>query len=143
MYPNKHQDDEHVDTQTRKGKTVSKRSAGPSNTGNERRKVRRISAGQGMANVANSVETAIDSLKDIATGNAGTSQSVPRLEATILFRAIKAIEKDEGFSDNELKDALLAIEKNPQLAEMYLSLERKGTRALYLRHHMDGVQNYE
>ncbi len=129
--------------QINKGKSVNKQSAGPLNTGDDRHKVRRVSAGQGMVIVANSVEIAIDSLKDIVTGN-GKTESTPQLEGTLSSesRAIKAIENDEGFSDEELKDAILVIENNPKHAEMYLSLERKGARTSYLRHHMKELKKY-
>jgi len=63
-----------------------------------------------MVTVANLVETAIDSLRDIVSGKPSTNQSSPHLEAMMLTQAIKAIERDEGFSDNELMDTVLAIE---------------------------------
>ena len=96
-----------------------------------------------MVTVANLVETAIDSLRDIVSGKPSTDQSSPHLEATMLTQAIKAIERDEGFSDNELMDAVLAIENNLKRVETYLSLGSKGTRTLYLRHHMGELKKYD
>jgi hypothetical protein len=138
--PNKYQDNEQVKTQTQKKKTVNKRSAGPLTIENKRHKVCCISSGQGMMIVANSVETAINMLRDLATGKTSTSQSGPPLKVTISSQAIKAIEKDKGFSNCELMNTILAIENNLRLTELYLSLENKGTRTLYIRHHMEEIQ---
>jgi ATP-dependent protease HslVU (ClpYQ) peptidase subunit len=125
--------------QLHKGKSVRKRSAGPSNTGNERRKVRRISAGEGMAALANSMETAFDLLKDIVSG---ASQCTPRSEALkIQAQAMEAIEKDEGFSDEDIKDAALVIADNPSTANTYLHIKNKHARKSYLLHMMEKLRN--
>ncbi|KAF8500752.1 hypothetical protein F5888DRAFT_1675884 [Russula emetica] len=132
-------DDKCADMQLHKGKSVRKRSAGPSNTRNERRKVRRISAGEGMTALANSMETAIDLLKDIVSG---ASQCTPRSEALkIQAQAMEAIEKDEGFSDEDIKDAALVIADNPSTANTYLHVKNKQARKSFLLHMMEKLRN--
>jgi hypothetical protein len=51
-----------------KGKSARKNSAASTSTGNDRCKVRRILAGEGMTVMAESMGSSIDSLKDMITG---------------------------------------------------------------------------
>jgi hypothetical protein len=100
--------------------------------------VRHISAGEGMMMLAKSMETAIDSLKDIILG---ISQSARCSEASkIETQAMEAIKKDEGFSDEDIKDAALVIENHPSTANMYLSIKSKGARKSFLLRHMEKLK---
>ena len=119
-----------VQTDKGKGASVRKRSAGSTTTGNERRKTRRISAGEGMSIMAGSMETSIDSLKDTITD---VVQRTPHSEARDLeAQAIKAIEKGEDFDFNDLAYAARVMTGQPSRANMYLSMESKGARTSYL-----------
>ena len=131
-----------------KGKAIRKWSVCPSTIGNERRKVRRVSAGQAMETVASSMDSAIVELKNIfaVPDNTGNTQSAPRLEGTLKSQAIKAIERDEGLSVDELMDAVLVLENDPQRADLYLSIENKAVRTSYLRLYMNtlrGLKRYD
>jgi hypothetical protein len=131
-----------------KGKAIRKRSVCPSTTGNERRKVRCVSAGQAMETVASSVDSAIMELKNIfaVPNNTGNAQSAPRLEGTLKSQAIKAIERDKGLSVDELMDAVLVLENDPQRTDSYLSIEKKAVCTSYLRLHMNtlkGLKRYD
>jgi len=99
------------------------------------------------------METAFDSLKDMATG---TTQRTLRSEALELeAKATEAIENDEGFSDEDLKDAALAIGKletirlyamdpianNPMVTNMYLHMKNNTARRRYHLHHMEMLRD--
>ena len=130
--PDKSQDDEAADArpQAAKGKTTQKRSTPPTNMGNEPRKPRRISAGQGMAAMGSEIGTAIDTLKHMI---GSTSQRTAHSEARELeARAVKTIENEEGLSDNEFTAATLAVAANPTLANIYLNTQSKSKRTHFL-----------
>ena len=91
-----------------------------------------------MVEIASSLETAIDSLKDMVSG---PIQGAPRSEALeIGARAIRAIEMDEGFSVDDLVDAALVIQGNHLIAKVYLSTKNKKERTSFLLHHMEKLK---
>ena len=60
-----------------------------------------------MTDIANSLDDTKDTLKDIATN---LFQHTPRSEAMEMqAKAMKAIQKDEGFSITEIKDAAMVM----------------------------------
>jgi hypothetical protein len=135
--PDKSQDDEATlaDTQKEKGKNIQKRSACPTNTGNDRRKIRRISAGQGMTTMANLMENAMETIAEKFTR---AMQQAPRSEALqVTAQAIEIIEMEEGFSDEDLKDAALVIGNSPEVANMYLHMKSKTACRNYLLDSME------
>jgi GTP cyclohydrolase III len=137
------QDDEAEDTgtQTKKGKSVQKRSEPPTNMGNQRRKARRISAGQGITTMASSMDTAFDSLKDMFVG---ATQSAPRSESLeIQTQAMEAIERDEGLSKEDFLDAVTAMTSNISAANAYLHIKDKALRTSYLLRQMEKFKKYD
>jgi hypothetical protein len=85
--------------------------------------------------MGNSVETAMESLKDAINGS---TQRAPRSEAwDIIPEALKAIETDEGFSDEDIKDAACIVAKDPMLGYTYLNMKSKTARTAFLRHQMN------
>ena len=81
------------------------------------------------------METSMELFADRFTTS---TQSAPRSEAfEVTARAMEAIEEDEGFSDEDLKDAVLIIGNDPMIAHMYLNHKRKTARTTYLLHHME------
>jgi len=139
--PNKCQDNEAADTQPDKGvkgKSVRKCSAGPSNTGNERWKVWNISAGQGMITMAGSMDDGFKSLKDIITS--AFQQASKSADFEVQSKAIKAIKREEGLSDEGIKDVALVITKDPSAANVYLTLKSEHACKLFLLENMKGLR---
>ncbi len=95
-----------------------------------------------MATLVNSMEAAIDSLKETVRVT-GIFQRDPLPEVLeTQTRAIEAIELNEGFSTKDLVDAALVIENNPPIAYMYLSIENEGMRRDFLLSQMKRPQKY-
>jgi hypothetical protein len=91
-----------------------------------------------MVMLASSMEIAINSLKDMVTC---AVQHTPRSEALELSaKAIKGVKMNEGFSDEDLVDAALAISNNLTVANIYLHMKNKTARKLYLLHHMEKLK---
>lgn len=133
-HTNKCQDDEATEMQPEKGKAqavrVNKRSAAPTNTGNERRKIRRISAGQGMTTMATKMESRIDRLSDIIEGTAQRNSGSNDLD--LETQAIEAIEKNECFDTDDLSYAVCVIAGHRARANAYLRMKDKEARTAYL-----------
>jgi len=156
IYPDHSQDDELGAAETRsekgKGKAPQKRSARPINTGNDRRKVCRVSAGDVMTTMTGSMEDIFDSLKDVfsdvakrrdfrehaqaqiqAQTQAQATATVTRSEAKeIEHMAMEAIQNDEGFSDKDIVDAASTLQEDPGIASMYLLIKSKKARTTFL-----------
>jgi hypothetical protein len=63
----------------------------------------------------------------------GTIQHAPHLEAMqITNQAIEAIENDKGFSDENLKDAVMVISNNLLHATAYLGIKSKVVQSSYI-----------
>jgi len=97
--------------------------------GKDRRKVRHISAGEGMTIVAKSMGSSIDSLKDIING---ASQAASSSHLKIESQAIEAIENDEGFDSEKLTYTVMAITDKSGSANAYLSLKSQKGRSNYI-----------
>jgi len=82
-----------------------------------------------MTTTAASVEKFVDSLKDMVSAMQHTPRSK---DLEIAAQAIEAIEKDEGFSPDDIKDAALVTVKEPPIASAYLSITNKGARTALL-----------
>jgi hypothetical protein len=137
---NKYQDDEGAPV-TQKGKETPnhKCSASVMSTGNERCKVHRISAKQGMESITDGLGSAIKSLNDRLTSPEPT-QRAPCSEALELATmAINAIEKNEGFSPWDLLAAIRVV-NDPPIANTYLSIKNEDVHQDYLLSEMEKVQ---
>jgi len=137
--PNKCQDEEAPDSRTNKGKAPLKRSACPTNTGNERCKVHRVSAREGLTMVAGSMENAFGLLKDMVSDSFQCAQCSGAMEAEA--RALEAIEMEEGISNKDIRDAALIIENNPSFANLYLHMKSEGTCKDFLHYHIEKLKN--
>ncbi len=91
-----------------------------------------------MTTTAASVEKFVDSLKDMVSAMQHDSDDTPRSKD--LEIAGQAIEKDEGFSPEDIKDAALVIVKDPTIASAYLSITNKGARSALLRRCMKQLE---
>ena len=100
--------------------------------------MRRISAGQRVTTTAASVEKFVDSLKDLVSAMQHDTPRSKDLE--IAAQAIEAIEKDEGFSPEDIKNAALVIVDDPPFASAYLSITNKGARTALLRRCMKQLE---
>jgi hypothetical protein len=121
-----------------KGKSACKNSAAPTSTGNNRCKVHCISAGEGMTVMAKSMGSSIDLLKDMITG---ASQAAQLGKLKIETKTIEAIENNEGFDDEELAYAVMAIVNNSTAANRYLSMRSEKGRSTYIRKLMKNIKN--
>jgi DNA-binding XRE family transcriptional regulator len=121
-----------------KGKSARKNSAASTSTGNNRCKVCRILAGEGMTVMAESMGSSIDSLKDMITG---ASQAAQLGKLKIETKTIEAIENNKGFDDEELAYAVMAIVNNSAAANRYLSMRSEKGRSTYIRKLMKNIKN--
>ena len=91
-----------------------------------------------MMDVANSIETAIDTLTGTITN---ASQHTSRSEnLRVQSQAMNAIEMNEGFSNQDLRDAAIAKGNDPQVANMYLTIKNKIMRKDFLLFHMENIR---
>ena len=131
------QDDDNPDLMA--GNLGRKRIKSQGQTGNDRRKCRRITAGEGLANVATSMEKAMQTLAG-SISQASASVTQPALHVmdptSRQAAAVTAIEEDEGLSDNELNDAVVMIMGSADTANMYLALKGSGSRTRFLQHQL-------
>ena len=123
--PNKYQDDEAVDEQinkvideqVEKGKCVRTRSAPTKTIGSNWRKVRRISVGQGLTMIADSVKDAMGSISKIIASSLERQSTLSCPEGleslNIIDKAMDAILENEGFSDDDVACAADVMEGNP------------------------------
>ena len=128
------------------------RNAGAGTTGAERRNMRRVSAGEGMSLMADSMNTAADTLanamREVATtlrpADVAIAPGRTIVDAnTNVPTAIGLIERNEDLSDNEFSDATQCITKNPIIATVYLSMSKQASRSRYIRKQVDGFRGLE
>jgi hypothetical protein len=147
---NKYQDDESPGPYIRqdKGKapapaaTAHKRSPPPTTTGNERRKVRRISAGEGMTTIATSIDTQVGSLADTVS-NAVDRVAGSGPDIDIEDRAMDVIEEEEGLETEDLAYAAMFIAGDNRGAKAYLRFKDKAARTLFLFKMINKVKKEE
>jgi hypothetical protein len=120
---------DHVQDEDNEDKGSRKRTEAPKKTGNDRRKSRRVTAGEGLANMADSMETAMSTLAGSLARATGGTPSDP---ATLKAAAIKAIEKAERFSDQQFQDAVEVIMASAEAANMYLAITDPAKRTRFL-----------
>jgi hypothetical protein len=139
IYSNRPQDEDLPPIpQVDKGKSI-KRSPGPANTGNERRKVRRISAGQGMTNIGDSMENSFVTIRGMVSDSFHIAPRPVSLD--IGAQAMQTIEEEEDLSEEDLVRAEMVITQNTSCANVYLHISNKRARTLYLLKMMGELNN--
>ena len=112
-----------------------KRARSPASTGNNRRKVRRLSTAQVLSDVKNTIESAFESLtaaiREVAT--------IP-IPASIFSFAISTVAKDADFSQNDIDDAFEIFTNNPQVAKAYAAFNDTSARTRFLRRCLNDFQ---
>ena len=129
------------------------RSAGTGTTGAERRNVRCVSTGEGMSSMANSMNTAADTLanamREVATTLCPTDVTVnPTQHATFdtntnVPAAIALIEENKDLSNDEFSDATECITRNPMIATVYIAMSNQNSRSRYIRKQVDSYRGLE
>ena len=128
------------------------RNAGAGTTGAECRNMRHVSTGEGMSSMADSMNTATDTLanamREVATtlcpADVAIAPSHTIVNAnTNVPTAIGLIERNEDLSDNEFSDAAQCITKNPIIATVYLSMSKQASRSRYIHKQVDGFRGLE
>ena len=108
----------------------SKRTKTLPKTNYERRKTKRISAGQGLTTVADSMENAMALLASSFKTVAGNQELTSPGRKTA---AIAAIEKDEQLSEGEFNDTVEMLMSSSNTATMYLAIQNSASRTRFLR----------
>jgi hypothetical protein len=103
-------------------------------TGNNRRKSRRVTAGEGLATVANSMEVSMQTIANSIAAAAGPGAMDPSSRKAA---AISAIEDCEQLSDNEFNEVVEMIMGNNDAANMYLAIKKPTARTRFLRSQLE------
>jgi hypothetical protein len=91
-----------------------------------------------LANVADSIETAVAALADsISKVSGAVVMNSPARKAA----AIAAIEQNEGLSDSEFDDAVELMMSNSNVANMYLAIGKDSSRTRFLQSQLDKLRN--
>jgi hypothetical protein len=86
----------------------------------------------------NEMGIALGSLKDVLRDG---FQLSTRSNLDIETKALKAIQKDEGFSQEDLACTAMAIAEHPGRANAYLGLDDRGSRKTYILSLMEKLRN--
>lgn len=110
------------------------RSESSASTGNGRRKIQRISTGEGFAHLTDSIQRAVKEVKDTTIQIASQLERAPPAPPTdpVVAAAISAIEENEGLSDEEFIDVVEAIVRDRSIGAMYLAMSRPNLRTIFL-----------
>ncbi|KAI9432210.1 hypothetical protein H4582DRAFT_1998020 [Lactarius indigo] len=145
--PSTGSDDDKADVERKRTK-----SSAASSSGGEPTEIQRISAGEGMSNIAASMESAAETLagalvdlaKNMCPASAsdatlvGALTGVDTASATeIRTAAMNMIEDEEGFSDNDLKTS----PARRVLARGYIAIKSRGARTALIQGAMEGLRN--
>jgi hypothetical protein len=98
-------------------------------------KSRRISVGEELNELANKMKYFADMVAGAISQSVSTlgSTSSGHANAEVRVTAISAIAGEERLSNAELSDAFMAIMQNPRIAEIYLALQRPGSRTTFIQ----------
>jgi hypothetical protein len=99
-------------------------------TGNDRRKSRRISAGEGLANMASSMQATMQTLAGLIVS---TNRSGAVDPSTWKAAAIAAIEEDEGLAEDKFNVAVEMIIVSSEAATMYLAIKKDSAHMRFLQ----------
>ena len=111
-----------------------KRARGPASTGNDQRKLRRLSTAQAFSDVKNTIESAVESLI------AAIREVASAPNTSIYSIAISTVANDPDFSQNEIDDAFGIFTNKPQVAEMYAAITDTSARTRFLRRRLNEFQ---
>jgi hypothetical protein len=116
--------------------TPVRRQKSKSSTGNDRRKIRRMSTGQGFSEMGDKLgdgmDRAVGKLVDrLAEYQASTSTS--DLSKDFKAVAVSTMVKDEQLSDEEVFDMCRIFKKDPDDAKFYLALEEPRLRTSFIQ----------
>jgi hypothetical protein len=91
--------------------------------------VKHISAGKGLSNIAESIESAISTLASSVTGS--TSMT---MMTSLVWKAgaISAIKKDEGLSKDEFDATVELIMSSSNVANTYLAIGKTTSHICFL-----------
>jgi hypothetical protein len=93
-----------------------------------------VTAGQGLKNVADSMQSAMDTLADsIATASKGGAVDPSARKAA----AIATIEEEEGLSEGEFDTAVELIMANAEAANMDLAIKKPAARTRFLQSQLE------
>lgn len=119
-----------------------RRSRSSPSTGYDRRKIRHVSAGQGMQGLGLSIEKATDRMRgtmvEVANKVKPAGLQTASIEPDISAfdpnsAAISAIEDAEGLSDCEFIDVCDAIMANPKIGSTYLAISKASSRTYFIQ----------
>ncbi len=116
-----------------------KRSRSPGTSASQRQKIRRVSFDQGMSELVGAFCEMVDAMKSRLV-------STPRPESSNsstddpLTRAITALEKDGGLSDDELAEAVHYFMIDRDIARVYAILETPRLRSRFLRRKLESLR---
>ena len=126
-------------------KSCHQRSQSGVSSGSDRRKVWRISAGQGLVTGASTLgeylSNAVDKLASAAfrANPEATPQAGP--SNTSSSAAYAAIEADEGLSDIEMSAVGEILRKEPDIGVAYLAMSKPSVRTYYLQARLEDYRN--
>jgi hypothetical protein len=90
-----------------------------------------------MTNVGDSMEGSFETIRGMVTE---AFQIAPRpVRLDIEAKAMKAIEEDEGFDEDDIVRAAIVIAQNTSCANVYLNISNKRARTAYIRKMMGGT----
>ncbi|KAI9434679.1 hypothetical protein H4582DRAFT_1976940 [Lactarius indigo] len=141
-------------------------SSAASSSGSEPTETQRISAGEGMSNIAASMESAAETLAGALTDMAKNMSPAPAPDATLVgaltgvvdpilppapsdtasatdirTAAMNMIEDEEGLSDNDVACAASCIVANTELARAYIAIKSRGARTALIQGAMERLRD--
>lgn len=138
--PNKQSQTLDMDPDVRPENLKRQRSKSSASTGNDRRKVRRVSTGQGMVQIGGSMEKALREVKETmleSTSRIGPStqqgQHHQPLNVGNMAFIVSAIENNDDFSDNEKVDAYKIIKNDARVGDIFAAMTRRDLQTKFLR----------
>jgi hypothetical protein len=137
-------DDDITTPALRLSKRKRDKSAGPAKSAraptNEPRKARRVSAGQGMTEVANSLAEMADAMKTKRESKARKLPSTSKIPGDPQERAITFLEEDLCFSDNEMYEIFNLFRADPDLANVYSTIKTSRMHPGFIQRHLVKVR---
>ena len=104
---------------------------------NNASKLRRVSAGQGMQEMAASLASVVDVIKKKRAPKTPRALTPPlRLPQDPLERAVITLEADAALSDNEMLEAIDILMTNEKIAKVYATLQTSQARTNLIQRHM-------
>ncbi len=113
-----------------------KRSKSAGTSASQRQKIRRVSAEQGMSELAGAMRNMVDAMRSrlVSTPRTESSKSSTDDPQTM---AITALEKFGGLANNELAEAVHYLRIDRDLAKAYVALKTGRARSQFLRYELE------